>query len=210
MSGGVVPGICSARMNRFINPIPHSEFRIPLSRIFPTLAVLSLLVMFAAVALGLSIGDLYHAPSEQTLHIRGVHMLTGTAAALAVVLVHSIVITYFVGTSRWCKEVTETYSLDHKLAIQSAILKRKTFPWAVLGMLAVVGVGALGAASDPGTGRANTSAMAPKHYAGAIAGITLVAWTYYRAWLNIVANQQVIERIVAKVGEIRRQRGLDD
>ncbi len=180
-----------------------------MSRIFPTLAVLSLLVMVAAVVLGLSIGDLYQDPSTQTLHIRGVHMLTGTAAALAVVLVHSIVVTYFVGTSRWCKEVTETYRLDHELAVQSAMLKRRTFPWAVLGMLAVVGVGALGAASDPGTGRANTAAMAPKHYVGALAGLALVAWTYYRAWLNVVANQLVIERIVAKVGEIRQQRGLD-
>jgi hypothetical protein len=180
-----------------------------MTRIFPTLAVMSLLVMLGAVVLGLSIGDLYHAPSEQTLHIRGVHMLTGTAAALAVVLVHSIVVTYFVGTSRWCKEVTETYGLDHELAVRSAALKRKTFPWAVLGMLTVVGVGALGAASDPGTGRANTAAMAPNHYAGSLAGIAVVAWTYYRAWLNVVANQQVIERIVGLVGKIRHQRGMD-
>ena len=39
-------------------------------------------------------------------------MLTGTSAALAVVFVHSIAVTYFIGTSRWCKEVTETYQLD--------------------------------------------------------------------------------------------------
>jgi len=180
-----------------------------MSRIFPTLAAMSLLVMCAAVVFGLSVGDLYHAPSEQTLHIRGIHMLTGTAAALAVVLVHSIGVTYFVGTSRWCKEVTETYGLDRKWAVRSAVLKRKTFPWAVLGMLIVVGVGALGAASDPGTGRANTAAMAPKHYLGALVGLAVVAWTYYRVWLNVVANQQVIEQIVAQVGKIRQQRGLD-
>jgi hypothetical protein len=182
-----------------------------MTRIFPTLAALSLLVMLAAVVLGLSIGDLYlyPAPSKQTLHTRGVHMLTGIAAALAVLLVHSIVVTYFVGTSRWCKEVTETYELDHELALRSAALKRKTFPWAVLGMLTVGGVVALGGASDPGTGLANTATMAPKHYAGALAGLALVAWTYYRAWLNVVANQQVIEQIVALVGKIRQQRGLD-
>ena len=179
-------------------------------RIFPALAVISLVVMAAAMVLGFSIGDLYHSPSEQTLHTRGIHMLTGTATALAVVLVHSIVITYFVGTSRWCKEVTETYGLEHELAVRSAILKRKTFPWSVVGMLTVVGVGALGAASDPGTGRANTAAMAPNHYAGAMLGLALVSWTYYRAWLNVVENQQVIDQIVALVGKIRRQHGLDD
>jgi len=181
-----------------------------MTRIFPALAVLSLVVMLIAVVLGFSIGDLYHAPSELTLRTRGVHMLTGTAAALSVVLVHSILVTYFVGTSRWCKEVTETYGLERELAVRSAVLKRKTFPWSVLGMLTVVGVGALGAASDPGTGRANTAAMVPNHYAGALAGLAIVSWTYYRAWLNVVENQQVIENIVALVGNIRQQRGLDE
>ena len=40
------------------------------------------------------------------------HMLLGAAAALMTVLVNSITITYFIGTSRWCKEVCETYQLE--------------------------------------------------------------------------------------------------
>jgi hypothetical protein len=40
------------------------------------------------------------------------HFLTGLMAALAVVLVESVVVTYFIGTSRWCKEVVETYNLN--------------------------------------------------------------------------------------------------
>src|SRR5687767_12650005 len=39
------------------------------------------------------------------------HMLLGIAAALMTLLVCSVSITYFVGTSRWFKEVTETYRL---------------------------------------------------------------------------------------------------
>ncbi len=181
-----------------------------MTRIFPSLAMLSLVLFLAAVGLGLSIGDLYaKPPSAETLHWRGVHMLTGTAAALAVVFVHSIAITYFVGTSRWCKEVTETYRLDSAPLVRSTMLKRKTFPWCVLGMLTVVAVGALGAASDPGTGRLNTADMASVHLAGALGGLTLVAWTYFRVWLNVVENQTVIEQIVAEVQIIRRERGLD-
>lgn len=180
-----------------------------MARIFPSLATLSLVLYLATVGLGLSIGDLYSQPTDATIRMRGIHMLTGTAAALAVVLVHSIAITYFVGTSRWCKEVVETYHLDPQPLVRSARLKRSTFPWCVVGMLTVVVVGALGAAADPGTGRPDTASMASVHFAAAFGGLVLIAWTYYRAWLNIVENQQVIQEIVGKVAEIRRERGLD-
>ena len=59
----------------------------------------------------------------------------GLGSALVVVFVNSIVVTYFIGTSRWCKEVVETYSLDRGLLRRSVILKRRTFPWAVMAML---------------------------------------------------------------------------
>jgi hypothetical protein len=181
-----------------------------MTRIFPTLASLSIGLFLASVVIGLSIGDLYDNPSEATFRARGIHMLTGTAAALAVVFVHSVVVTYFIGTSRWCKEVTETYRLDPAPLRQSTLLKRRTFPWCVLGMLAVVGIGALGAASDPGTGRPNTADMASIHLIAALGGLAFIGWTYFQAWQNIAENQQVIQEIVGMVGRIRRERGLDD
>ena len=171
---------------------------------------MSLGLFLAAAVLGLTIGDLYEIPpSEATIRWRGIHMLTGTSAALAVVFVHSIAVTYFVGTSRWCKEVTETYQLDPQPLRQSALLKRKTFPWSVLGILTVVVVAALGPASDPGSGVKETAYWATFHLGGAFLGLAVIAWTYYRAWLNIVGNQGVIEQIVDAVAVIRRERGLD-
>jgi hypothetical protein len=164
----------------------------------------------AAVVLGLSIGDLYADPvSSATFAWRGRHMLAGTATALAVVLVESIAVTYFIGTSRWCKEVTETYGLPPDELRKSSQLKRRTFPACVIGMLSVVGVGALGAASDPGTGRPDTASMAGIHHLAAWTGLCVVAWTYYFAWLNIASNQGVIHRIVGEVARIRSDRGLD-
>ena len=180
-----------------------------MARIYPVLASLSLGLFIAAVVIGFGIGDLYDDPSEETLHWRGVHMLTGTAAALAVVLVHSIAVTYFIGTSRWCKEVTETYRLAPAAVARSNALKRETFPWCVLGMLAVVVVGALGAAADPGNGRPNTASLASVHQGAVFAGLVLITWTYYRAWLNIVENQSVIQQIVEAVAQIRKERGLE-
>jgi hypothetical protein len=180
-----------------------------MTRIFPTLAAISLGLFLAAIVLGLTIGDLYSGPDPATLQWRGIHMLTGTSAALAVVFVLSIVVTYFVGTSRWCKEVTETYRLDPGPLVQSTRLKRRTFPWCVLGMLTVVGVGAMGAASDPGTGRPNTAEMANYHLGAALAGLAFVGWVYFQAWLNIAANQQAIQDLLAAVARIRKERGLD-
>jgi hypothetical protein len=180
-----------------------------MTRIFPTLAALSIGLFLASLILGLSIGNLYDNPTDATLRTRGIHMLTGTAAALAVVFVHSIVVTYFIGTSRWCKEVTETYRLDPAPLRRSTQLKRRTFPWCVLGMLAVVAVGALGAAADPGTGRPGTADIANWHLMAAFAGLAFIAWTYFQAWQNIAENQLVIQDIVAKVASIRRERGLD-
>ena len=74
-------------------------------------------------------------------------------------------------------------------------------------MLTVVGIIALGAAGDPATGRPNTAAWAQWHLVGAICGILLIAWTYVVAWNNVFANHAIIERIVAEVAHIRRERG---
>jgi hypothetical protein len=168
--------------------------------------------MAAALITGLSIGDLYQQPrpDTETLQWATLHRLTGVAAALCVVFVESVVVTYFIGTSRWCKEVVDTYQFDPDLVRQSNRLKRRTFPWALLGMLAVIAVSAVGAAADPATGRPDTRNWTDWHLAGAFAGILFIAWTYVAAWHNIVANQSIIERLVNEVQRVRRQRGLEE
>jgi hypothetical protein len=179
-----------------------------MTRILFTLSSFSLILLGAALVLGLAIGDLYAPqPTNETLNWATVHRLTGIAAALMVVFVESVIVTYFIGTSRWCKEVVETYSLDREVVAESNRLKRQTFPWALAGMLAVVGIIALGGASDPATGRPDTQEWAQWHLVGAISGIVLIAWTYLVAWNNVHANHAIIERIVAEVDRIRQERG---
>src|SRR3954466_2369162 len=182
-----------------------------MTRIFLTLASVSIILLVAAMMMGLSMGDLYQrpVPSRETLHWASLHRLTGVAAALMVVFVESVVVTYFIGTSRWCKEVVETYQLDRSLIAQSNRLKRRTFPWALIGMLTVVGVVALGGAADPGaTVQLNTRTWAYWHLLGAMAGIVLMLWTYLVAWNNILANHAIIERVMDEVAQIRERRGL--
>lgn len=180
-----------------------------MTRILATLSTLSLSLVLAALAMGLSIGDLYNAPSHDTLRLATVHRLTGVAAAIGVVLVESIAITYFVGTSRWCKEVTETYRLEMNRVARSNQLKRRAFAVALLGMLAVVGIIALGGAADPATGRQNTQAWTILHLTAALAGVAFIAWTYFLAWQYVWHQHAIIQEIVADVGNIRREKGLE-
>jgi amino acid transporter len=182
-----------------------------MTRIFLTLASLSVILLVTAMVMGLAMGDLYErpVPSHETLHWATLHRLTGVAAALAVVFVESVVVTYFIGTSRWCKEVVETYQLDRAPVVASSRLKRRTFPWALAGMLGVVAIIALGGAADPASLQPNTKAWANWHLIGAFSGIGLVAWTYLVAWNNILANHAIITGLVAKVARLRQDRGMD-
>ncbi len=165
--------------------------------------------MGATLILGLMVGDLHQDRSEDTLRWATVHRLMGVASALAVVLVNSIVVTYFIGTSRWVKEVCETYQLDRALIVRSTLLKRRTFPWAVMGMLTVVGVIALGGAADPATGRQGTQWWVTPHLIGAMVGWMLIAWSFLVEWQNIAANHAIIGDVMTEVRRIRQERGLE-
>src|SRR5439155_16032012 len=137
------------------------------------------------------------------------HMLLGAAAALVTVLVNSITVTYFIGTSRWCKEVCETYSLNEELSERSTRLKRSNFPWALAGILAVILIVGLGAAADPsGANWPRSAQFVIPHYLAAMIGIVIVMVTFFVQISRIAENYAVIEQILAEVERIRAEKGL--
>jgi len=137
------------------------------------------------------------------------HMLLGSAAAMTTVLVSSISITYFIGTSRWCKEVCETYGIRGDLAARSARLKRSTFPWSLAGILAIIAVVALGAAADPsGANWGRAGGFVVPHYLGAMIGLMIVLVSFWMQLSRIAENHAVIEEILAEVARIRAEREL--
>lgn len=137
------------------------------------------------------------------------HRLCGVLAALIALLVNSISVTYFIGTSRWCREVVNTYALDAELATRANALKRRAFPWALSGIAVILAIVALGAASDPGTLRQATQHWVLPHYAVALAGVFLVSVSLL-VQVNLIGdNSQIIEEVLANVRRIRQQRGLD-
>src|SRR5260221_8345580 len=150
-----------------------------MNRFFTPLAATAVLLVLIALALGLWLRtrDIRDSRDRVAQQWATTHRLAGVGAGLIVVLVNSIVVTYFIGTSRWCKEVVETYSLDVELLRRSTRLKRRTFPWAVMAMLAVVGMIALGGAADPGTGLPGTANWVLPHFIGALVGLAFVICT---------------------------------
>ena len=137
------------------------------------------------------------------------HMLLGSGAALIALLVNSIAITYFIGTSRWCKEVCETYQLAPALAERSTRLKRGTFPWALAGIFSVIAVVGLGAAADPsGANWPRAASFVMPHYVAAMIALVVVAVAFWVQINRIAENYQVIEEIVAEVRAIRAARNL--
>ena len=180
-----------------------------MTRIFLYLAGFALAMTLLALGLGLNVGDLSADPYDEAARARfRMHFLGGVSAALVVVLVNSIVVTYFIGTGRWCKEVAQAYRLNPSFIARSTQLKRRTFPWALMGMLTIVGVIALGAASDPTTGIQNTAMWSTVHFCAALAGLALIGWAFVIEWTNIAANQQLIGDVMAEVARIRAERGL--
>jgi hypothetical protein len=165
--------------------------------------------MAVTLCLGLYVGDLHQPHSNQIDDLGMVHRMFGIASALVVVLVNSIAVTYFVGTGRWCREVVETYSLDFELVRRSSAIKRQAFPWAVLAMLVIVGVSALGAAADPATRRAWTKNWVTPHLVGAIIGFAFIAWAFWQEWLRIREHHAVITQILNEVRKVREARGLE-
>lgn len=138
----------------------------------------------------------------------GNHVLLGLLATLVTIMVNSIAVTYFIGTARWCKEVCETYGLDASYSQRSDRRKSKTFPWSLLGIVTVLTMAALGAASDPGTFRETTAKWVSVHFIAAIAGTAIIAYALWRQVLGIRIHQGIINEILEAVRVVRESKGL--
>ena len=180
-----------------------------MARMFTWAAIFAVALMVATAGLGLWLGDLHGQTDPAVLRWGTVHRLSGVFAALVVVLVNSMAVTYFVGTSRWVREVAETYGLDGALIERSRRLKRAAFPFAVAGMLAVVGIVALGGAADPATGRKGSRDWVTAHLVGALGLLAAIGWCFQAQVPKIRGQHELIDDVMAAVRRERQRRGLD-
>jgi hypothetical protein len=177
--------------------------------VFKRAALFAVVLLVATAGLGLWIGDLHGQTDPAVLRWGTVHRLSGVLAALVVVLVNSMAVTYFVGTSRWVREVAETYGLGAAIIERGRRLKRAAFPFAVAGMLAVVGIVALGGAADPATGRKGSRDWVTPHLLGALGLTAAIAWCFQAQLPGIRRQHELIDEVMALVRRERQRRGLD-
>jgi hypothetical protein len=180
-----------------------------MEKMFAWVATFAVALMVATAGLGLWIGDLHGQTDPAILRWGTVHRLSGVLAALVVVLVNSMSVTYFIGTGRWCREVVETYSLPASFIARSKQIKRASFPFALIGMLSVVAIVALGGAADPAAGRPGSADWVTPHLLGGIGLAGLIAVCFQAQRLRIREQQGLIADLLAAVYEVRRSRGLE-
>ncbi len=180
-----------------------------MEQVFTRAALFAVTLLVTTASLGLWLGDLHGVVDPAVLRWGTVHRLTGVLAALVVVLVNCLTVTYFIGTGRWCREVVESYGLDQQLIARSTRLKRSAFPFALGGVLAVIAIVALGGAADPAAGRKGSSDWVTPHLIGGIGLAAAIAWCFQAQVPAIRGQHALIDDVMDEVRRERTARGLD-
>ncbi len=141
--------------------------------------------------------------------LQTIHFLLGVLASLVTVLVNSVSVTYFIGTTRWCREVVEEYGLDASLYERSRALKRITYPWALGGVFVMLGIICAGAAADPGANGGTSADWVVPHFMAAILGTAAIGWAFWVQVGTVGKNFVVIQEILEQVNAIRAKQNLD-
>ena len=132
------------------------------------------------------------------------HVWLGILATLVCLLVNCISVTYFIGTSRWCREVTEAYAMDPHFVEQSQALKRRTFPWALASIVMVLSILVLGGASDAYSPAVeNPAAFVHWHMFAAMLGIVVIGASFLVQVNAVAANYDIIKKVVAEANRMR-------
>jgi hypothetical protein len=132
-----------------------------------------------------------------------VHFLVGLFTGVAVLLVHCLIFTYFLGTGRWVREVSLVYQLpDEPLYKTTRELKRSTFPPALFAMLATIATAAAGA----GVQLQQWSWLL--HLGSATVTLLINAWAFRVEYRALRRNEEILTGVYAEVDRVRRERGL--
>jgi hypothetical protein len=173
-------------------------------RIFSFLAALDWLALLAAFGVGLlswQRDGLNRDPAVDAIYL--VHYQVGLYASFGNLLVHCLVMTYFLGTGRMVKEICLAYELpDAQWPRVTRDLKRRNTPWALLAMGLTIACAA--------AGQGNQMKVWPGqvHLALAVAVLVFNAGVFVREYHNIRTNGGVLDAVMAEVDRVRAERGL--
>jgi hypothetical protein len=182
-----------------------------LKRIFLTLTAVGALLLVASFILGFEIGD-PRSVAPATRKLLSYHLLVSVAALIFAALVHAVLLTYFMGTSRWMDEARQAYKFDSRWSDENRRLKYRTIPVMAVCLLLLISNIPLGALSVdradwkvPGLGAVSPSRV---HLVFALLTIVVNLAVNAMEYRAIRRNGQLIADVVGEVRRIREARGL--
>jgi hypothetical protein len=171
-------------------------------RIFLFLASLESLALLAATVGGI-LFKLHGADNLADESRYLVHFSLGLFTVFGSLFVHCLIFVYFLGTGRWVKEVTLAYHLpDEPWHKQTRELKRRSFPPALIAMLAAIATAAVGQG-------ARLLDWPWGFHAGCVALALLTnGWAFFVEYRNVSANARILDQVLTETDRIRAARGL--
>ncbi len=178
-----------------------------MNRIFLTLAIIANLGLGLAAWYGFSVHD--HSRDLQAVrHAVSMHLLVALGVSLLVLMLHAVVLTYFMGTGRWLEDTSTAYRLDERYRQRNIRLKYRAIPGMIACLLLIILTGAFGASADP-LPTATSTASATIHFTLAMATVFLNLLVSILEYTAIAANGRLVAEVVGEVKRIRKERGLD-
>jgi hypothetical protein len=179
--------------------------------IFLALTVIGTLVLLVALVLGFEIGD-PRSVAPLTRKLLSYHLLVSVAALIFAALVHAVLLTYFMGTSRWLEEARQAYKFDTRWSEENRQLKYRTIPVmavCLLLLIANIPFGAMAADSAqwvlPVVGSVSPSRV---HLAFSLLTIVINLAVNAMEYRAIRRNGELITDVLGEVRRIREARGL--
>jgi hypothetical protein len=176
-----------------------------------TLTIFSTALLIGAFVLGLEIGD-PHSVSAATRRLMSYHLLVSVAALIFAVLVHAVLLTYFMGTSRWMEEARLAYKLDSRWNAENRRLKYRAIPLMAACLLVLIlniPLGAL-AVDRGGWTLPGGQELSPSGLHLVFAALTIVVNLAVNAveYKAIKRNGELIGEVAQEVRRIRQEHGL--
>lgn len=178
-----------------------------MNRIFLVLSILGNLALGATFALGWRIEDAGSLAASARQQVQW-HFQFALGSILFVLMMHGIVLTYFMGTGRWIEETCEAYSFTGTARAENLRMKYRVIPGMVACLALLITTGAFGAIADPASNMKMPSA-ATIHFCLACATLLLNFIVSGLEYQQIVRNGAVVQQVYQEVRRVRRERGLD-
>ena len=170
--------------------------------------------MIASLVLGLQVGDpMQNGGLDAEVNARvGAHILIGLGALTGSMMVHALLLTYFMGTGRWLEETSAAYKLSPEWHQRNQKFKYGILPGILVSVVMVIATGSLGAVADPATAVSLEEVIgmpdATLHFSMALLTCLVTLIVNFTQFIAIIGNSAIVEGVLADVRRIRIERGL--